>query len=285
VKSAKTSRAAGLLTCLACAAYAADPATLKTSRDPKLLLETALECARSARSEDHQALLNALGSAEFLGRLDNKQEYLAPPRQLRLARVMDALAQNNAAHRVLTALTGQRAFTSFEPRQELLIRSLAAVRPAPEAAIRFWNLHAAPDAPYLTVTIDALADNGSEPALTLLATKLADSRLDREDRIAWMRDAVLRHRNEPAMLKMCRRLLDDNLAAQLKPSLVEALFDYREAWYLSDQPPPQPDVRRASPEAVAELRGIGELALKQVRLTAAQRAAVERTLASTGPSR
>lgn len=272
---------AGFLALLACVAYAADPAALKTSRNPGQLLETALECARSARSADHDALLEALGSAEFLGRLDSKQEYQAPPRQLRLARVMDALAQNPAAHHVLTALTARRVFTSFEPRQELLIRSLAAVRPAPEAAIRFWNSHAAPDAPYLTVTIDALADNGSEPALDLLATKLADPRLDREDRIAWMRDAVLRHRNEPAMLKMCRRLLEGNLAAPLKPSLVEALFDYRESWYLSDQPPRPPDIRRASPEAIAEFRAIGELALKQLRLTPPQRAAVQKARAST----
>jgi hypothetical protein len=263
-------------------AYAADPAQLKTSRDPKILLEAALECARSAIPSDHGALLDALGSAEFLGKLDSRQDYLAPPRQLRLARVMEALAQNAAAHDILTALTTRRAFISFEPRQELLIRSLAAVRPAPEAAIRFWNSHASPDAPYLTITIDALADNGSEPALTLLGSKLADARLDREDRISWMRDAVLRHRTDPATLRMCRRLLSGNLAAALQPFLVEALFDYHEWWYLSDQPPRPPDLRRASPEAQAELQMIGELALKQARLTAAQRSAVEKALATMG---
>jgi hypothetical protein len=269
--------------CLSFLAFAADPAILTTSRNPRLLLDTALECASGTRAAEHDALLNALGSADFLARLDSKEEYLAPPRQLRLARIMDALARNPAGHRVLVSLTAQRAFTNFEPRQELLIRALAAVRPAPEAAIRFWNSHAGPEAPYLTVTIDALADNGSEPALALLSTKLTDARIDREDRIAWMRDAVLRHRDGAGMLNMCERILTGSLAADLRPFLVEALFDYRESWYLSDKPPAPPDLRSAAPESRAKLRQIGAIALKQVRLTAQQRAAVVKALSAMEP--
>ena len=57
-------------------ANAADPAILKTSRDPKALLATSLELARSSTPADHDALLDALGSADFLGRLDSREEIL-----------------------------------------------------------------------------------------------------------------------------------------------------------------------------------------------------------------
>jgi hypothetical protein len=259
-------------------AFAVDLTALKTAKDPQVLLDTALECARSQEPASLNALTESLGSASFLGRLDSKADYQAPPQQLRLAQILATIADNPAAHRVLIALTSQSAFTSFEPRQELLIRSLAAVRPAPAEAIRFWELHSTPTSPYLHVTVDALADNLSEPALQLLEKRVVDPKYDREFRIAWMRDPILRHRTDLAMLLICEHMLTTTLSAAMRPQLVEALCDYRREWYGSDSAPRPPDLGRASGEARAELRKICELALSGVRLTESQKAAVQSTL-------
>jgi|SRR5580658_542217 hypothetical protein len=262
----------------AAVAFAVDLTLLKTAKDPRVLLDTALACARSQDPANLNALTEALGSPSFLARLDSRADYQGPPQDLRLARVMREIAGNAAAQQVLVALTKQPVFTSFEPRQELLIRSLAAVRPAPEEAIHFWGLHSAPSSPYLHVTMDALADNLSEPALRLLEKRVTDPRYDRESRIAWMRDPILRHRTDLAMLLICEHMLTTSLPAAMRPALVEALCDYRREWYGSETRPRPPELRQASPEARAELRKICELALGSIRLSEMQKAAVRKTL-------
>lgn len=263
---------------LVAVAFAVDLNVLRTAKNPQVLLNTALECARSQDSASLSALTESLGSTSFLTRLDSKEDYLGPPQNLRLARILREIAQNPTAHQVLIALTNSSAFTSFEPRQELLIRSLVAVRPAPKDAIHFWELHSAPTSPYLHVTIDALADNLSEPALKLLESRVIDPRYSREFRVAWMRDAILRHRTDLAMLQTCEHMLTTTLPVAMRPELVEALFDYHREWYRSEHPPRPPDLDIASSEARAELRKICEYALKEVRLAPTQATAVRKTL-------
>jgi hypothetical protein len=268
------------LVCLmsVCAAQAVDSTLLKTSKDPQVLMRTAVDCAQSRDATDWNALLEALGSSSFLSRLDNNDDYLGPPQQLRLAKVVGALMENRAAHGTLVALTEKPAFTSFEPRQELLIRALAAVRPAPEAAIRFWNSQSMPDSAYLHVTMDALADNHSEPALALLEKKFADRRFEAEDKIAWMRGPILRNRTDPTLLRACEQMLTKTLPSALRSRLVEALTDYHREWYRSEHPPRPPDLGAAPSEARVELRKICDYALKEVRLAPTQATAVRRTL-------
>ncbi|HJT88031.1 MAG TPA: hypothetical protein VJ732_09245 [Bryobacteraceae bacterium] len=244
------------------------------------------KCSRDPASQspaDLNALLEALSSPSFLNRLDSQEEYLGPPDKLRLARVMRALTDNPTGHPLLVALTAKRSFTSLEQRQDLLIRALAGVRPAPEAAVRFWERNSTPDAVYLQVTIDALADNSSQPALALLEKRLADPRYDPDEKVAWMRDPVLRHRGDLEMLRICERLLAGRLPAALRPDLVEALCDYRPEWYLSERPPRPPAIATFTPEARAELRKICQLALQQVKLSDGQKQAVRKTLAELEP--
>lgn len=259
-----------------------DPSVLKTSKDPQVLLRAALDCAAGPNPDDLKALGEALSSPAFLTRLDSKDEYLGPTQKLRLARVLDALMDNPAGHDVLVGLTVKPAFTALEQRRDLLIRALAAVRPAPDAAIRFWERNSTPGAPYLQVTIDALADNLSEPALALLEKKFADPRFEEEDKIAWMRDPVLRHRADVRMLRTCERMLAGSLPPALRPELVEALCDYKREWYLSEKPPLPPPPDAYAPEARAELRKICELALHEVKLTDSQKAAVLKTQTQMG---
>jgi hypothetical protein len=259
---------------------AKDPTVLEQSSDPQLLMKTALEFALSPSPADHNLLLRYLESDQFLNRLDSAEDYQGPPKQLRLARILMALMTNPApsSKEVLVSLTQEPRFTDFEPRQDLLIRATVSVRPAPMELARFWNEHSQPDSPYLHLTIFVLADNGSPNALALLERKMADPNLEDEDKVSWMRDPILRHRNEPPMLQMCGRLLSAGLPAEIRPQLVEALVDYRLEWYLSCEPPQPPPRQAMSDEAKTLLRAICNYALQKVPLDPRQKAMVEATL-------
>ncbi len=154
------------------------------------------------------------------------------------------------SHPILVALTTRNDFVAIEPRQELLIRALVAVRPSPPPAIKFWDLHSQPDATWRHVVMDALCDNGSEPAVDLFEKKLIGKAYEEEERIAWMRDPLLRHRNDVPLLKVCKRMITASLEPPLKPFLVESLFDYRpDEWYVDCTPPRPPELLAATREA------------------------------------
>jgi|HubBroStandDraft_1064217.scaffolds.fasta_scaffold01905_5 hypothetical protein len=261
-----------------------DPLVLEHSDDSQLLMKTAVEFARSEFPGDHNLLLSYLEREQFLNRLDSREEYRSPPRQLRLARVMKTLMSNPAqwGKEVLVSLSQERSFVSVEPRQELLIRALVVVRPAPGEAVSFWNEHSQPESPYLHVTISALADNGSPRALALLEQKMADPLLEPADKVGWMRDPILRHRNDLPMLESCGRMLESGLAPGLRPNLVEALFDYNAEWYLSCSPPHPPPRLPMSDEARSLLRAIGNHALQSLPLDGSQIAGVEAGLQEIG---
>lgn len=261
-----------------------DQFVLEHSDDRQLLMKTAVKFARSESPDDHNLLLSHLGSEHFLNRLDSPEDYQAPPKQLRLARVVKTLMSSPTpwGKEVLVSLTQERSFVSFEPRQDLLIRALVVVRPAPKEAVRFWNEHSQPRSPYLHVTIDALADNGSPSALALLEQKMADPQFNRSYKMAWMRDPILRHRTELAMLQTCERMLANSLPSELRPSLVEALFDYKPEWYRSCQPPQPQPWQAMSDEARNLLRVIGNQALQFVPLYPSQEARVRAVLREIG---
>jgi hypothetical protein len=258
----------------------ADGSVMQYSEDSQLLMKTAVEFARSESLDVHESLFSYLAKEDFLNRLDGPEDYLAPPRQLRLARVMKTLMSNPVpwSKQVLVRLTGAQTFISFEPRQELLIRALVIVRPAPPQSVSFWNEHSQPESPYLHVTISALADNGSPPALELLEQKMADPQLEPTDKVAWIRDPILVHRNEPAMLESCERMLATGLPPDLRPSLVEGLFDYKPEWYLSCEPPHPPPRLAMSDEARRILRSIGSHALESLSLEEPLKATVQSVL-------
>ena len=71
------------------------------------------------------------------------------------------------------------------------------------------------------------------------------------------------------------------LAEELRPLLVDVLFDYRRAeWYnLKKHHVPRPPEREAAdPAALRELRAIGEHALRHVELSDRQKQSVEDVL-------
>lgn len=247
---------------------------------PTDLMNAAANTALSKQESDHQSLRFHLVKPFFLARLDSEAEYAGPPRQLRLAKVIKALMDNrcDAADKTLATLASDAHFVSIEPRQNLMIEALVPVRPSPMAAVEFWKVHCTPKAPYKHVTMSALADNYSEPALALFEQMITEPGHDAEDKVAWMRDGILRNRYQPTILAMSERMLTKSLSPALREDLVAALFDYRETWYVSCDPPTPPERALASKEAKVALKRIADYVLASVPLTAQTKAAVEADL-------
>ena len=258
------------------------PQGSQSSKDAKELLKMALALARSDRPEDHEALLKHLRSSDFLGRLDSESDYAAAAsKRLRILRVLQALGENKAptAHKAIVALTQDQVFLEEDERVVGLIEASAKINPPPPELIRFWDDHSQPEDGFEPVTITTLVDNGSEAAMGLLEKKMAAPEHEDDVKIAWMRSEILTHRNDLLLLQSCERMLKSGLSQILRPHLIEVLFDYRPGeWFRPASVSRPPDRRQASPEALKQLRKIGELALKTVTLSEEQKRAVEKTL-------
>lgn len=260
-----------------------DAALLETSNDPDELMEVADLFAASVSAADREVILRTLRSEDFLARLDSDDDYRNPPFELRVARIIKTLmdAPDSGAP-VLVALTQSHAFLARQGRRHLLVLALVGVRPAPEAAVAFWRREAVPHGVLLHVTVDALAENGSAPAVALLGEILANPAHEPGYKVSWLHDTVLSHRDNPEMLAEAERLLHDGLPAELRPVLVESLFDYRrDEWYGCSHPVPPP-WSAFSREARERLRRIGTEALETVNLDKVQQARV-RTVLETLP--
>lgn len=251
-----------------------------SSDDPQVLLDAAAAAAANKEEAEHTVLRRFLVDQAFLSRLDSEDDYAAPPHHLRLARILKTLMDNRcpAADSTLVRLTQDSGFVSIEARQELLIRALVVVRPSPPEVIAFWRLHSRPTAPYKHVAMDVMADNASEPALQLFEQVMVEPAQEREYKIAWMRDPILRNRLTPTVLIACERMLTKSLPPDLRPDLVAALFDHREEWYLSCDPPIPPDIATIQPPANVILERIAVDALANVPLDARTTTAVEAAL-------
>jgi hypothetical protein len=255
---------------------------LKDSRDGRELKNAAISLAAGSSPEDHRLLLRYLSAADFLGRLDSPESYTRTYRDLRLGRVVQTLAENrcSSADEVLLGLIESADYQAHVLRMQLLLRALAAVRPSPPSAVAYWDRLSDPQSPIAGDVIEALVENQSEPALDLLERKFSDPAQDRENRILWMREFLLVRRNDEPLLSCCERMVTKSLPADLRPPLVEALFDYRpEAWFRVDDPPKPPPRAKASRGARKVLERIGRFALKNLKLTKAQERAVRNALA------
>jgi hypothetical protein len=246
----------------------ADPIddALQNSKDPKKVRDAACALAQSKDPAQQSRLLALLKSPAFLTRMDSDEKLRGNPWTLGLSRVLDDLADNPAGHPSLVTLAGDAIFTKERAHSDLLIMACAKVRPAPPSIIRFWDTHWQPDDGYTNLTIDAVTLNGTDPALQLLATKLADTRFPEEDRKGWMRGSILIHRNDLPLLKMCDAFLKGNATPSMKIALIEVLFDYQpEVWFppaTVRKPPPRPPLAK---EPATVLISIGQYALDQLK--------------------
>lgn len=254
---------------------------LQTSKEPKELLKAGAELAASDNAADQKALRDALCTEDFLLRLNTVEEYAGDTKRLRLRRIFDQLVQNQSpyAKETILALVKSPPYLKEGGRVDLLIMATAVVRPAPPELVAFWDKYCQPEDGYTPLTIDALAENGSPPALELLERKFADPAHEDDFKQAWMRRSVFTHRNQAGMLATCGRLFEKGLPDHLRGDLVDVVFDYKPGeWYrpaVSFNPPPWSSY---SASARAQMRRLGDYVLKNLKLTARQKQAVEDTL-------
>jgi len=255
---------------------------LQTSKDPKELVNAALSLARSKQASDHEALMKQLRSADFLTRLDSEADYRETRKRLRIYRVIDALKDNPApsSRTVLLGLTESAVFLEEARRTDHLIKASSVIKPPPSQLIKFWDKHSQPDDGFTPLTIGAMVENGAAPSMGLFEKKMADMEHDEDAKLSWIRSSVLVHRDDLELLLSCERMLQGGMPSNLREPLIEVLFDYRpDDWFMPDRYYPQPPDRvKASPESLAQLRKIGQLALKTVPLAERLKEVVEKTL-------
>jgi hypothetical protein len=259
---------------------------LATSSDARLLAFTLAEFAASDQAADQAVALRHLSSRAFLLRVNTEEDYFKQrSKTLRIAGVLKTLmdSPHAVAKPTLVALTTSADFLSFAALQELLVMALGSVRPSPPEAIHYWDSHSQPESANLHLVIEAIFINRSAPALTFFETKMADERQEIECRTIWLRDQMLRQRNDLEVLRSCERMVTQGtVPPPIPPLVVEALCDYHPDWYLACKKPKPPPRLLASDESKEVLRRICRFADGNLSLEPPIKAALEVTMREIG---
>lgn len=231
------------------------PAPMPVAASPATAALTA-----DAASDDPEQLAGLpakLTDRALLATLNTEQELHAlPAASLQLHFVLDALAGNPhaAAATAFDALAAAPMYQQPGPFLTLLLQASArAVSPGP-ALQSLWQIQLTPDATELDLTVAILLDNGSAAAIDVLEHALLSNAYREDYVVAWLRDPLLRHRQDLPALQMCSRLLASDWSSTLKGVLVDVLFEYRpDEWYRHDTTPPAPPPRAALTEPARAL--------------------------------
>lgn len=249
--------------------------------DPNALYKEACRLARSSTPGDLANLQAWITNDPFLNKIDTEEDYHGDPMRLRIAGILQILAENSApaAAEVLLALTKSKIFLSHPARIELLIQALVEVRPSPQEAVAFWEKYCQPNDGFSSVTVGALLENGSPPAVALFEKKIQESGFRADERRSWLKSNVLIHRNDLPLLQACQRLFQSSLEDQFRLLLIDVLADYKpDEWYGPGywyKPPPREE---ASKEAKTQLLSLLKEVSKHQPMPDAQREQVRRTI-------
>ncbi len=251
------------------------------NEDQKVLYSQACQLARSIQESDLQILQARLTDKAFLTKLDSAKDYEGQPTRLRVAGVLQILAENQspAAPKLLLSLTTSSVFLGHRARVDLVIQALVQIKPAPQQAVVFWDKHFQPEDGYSGVTVWALLDNGSAPAIALFEKKMLDVRFPETERRYWLTACVLQHRNDLPLLQACERLLASRLEEPYRLLLVDVLFDYKpDEWYGAGHWYRPPLRGKATIEALKQLDTLGRKVLQNKPLSRLQRQQVQLVL-------
>ena len=224
----------------------------------------------STLAADHEKLRQLLSQESFLSQLDSPEDYEEGVRYLRISRLVQAMrkSQTPGIHQILVDLTKQNGFLDNETRVELLIWASVVLRPAAPEVVQFWDIYCQTDDDTNGLVAKAMADNGSQPAIDLLEKKFATPGFEPDEKIWWMRTAVLTHRHDVLMLKACQRLLSGPLSEDLRAELVSVLFDYKPSmWHGPDGAYQPPALESLDAEGRQLLESIGRHALENIELS------------------
>jgi hypothetical protein len=226
--------------------------------------------AASEDPADQAVVLQLLNAHDYLLRLNSEAEYMAlQPRALDVARVIKTLMDraHQPAINTLLNLTTAGMFQSFYPLVVLNILALPADRPASPRTLAYWDLHSQPSSSAIEHVLQTIFANRSEPALRLFERKMNDPAHDDMRKSSWLRWHLLLQRNDPQVLQFSESMLANRtLSTNWHSPLLEALFDYSEAWYVSENFPRPPDRLTAAPQARELMGRIGRFALTQMQV-------------------
>lgn len=247
-----------------------DPDILRDSKDPGELVDTARLFAASADPADQKILARHLGSTAFLDKLDPPEAYVVyQPHQLGAARIVKTLIDRDAPpqRETLVALTASEGFNSKDPLIELLIRALAADKPASDRTIAYWEKHMHPESVYADNVVWAIFLNQSRPAMDLFERAMNDPKQDDEYKHDWLRDKMLRKRNDTPVLACCEHMvLSGTIDEAWHEAVIEAVFTWQPGWYGSCRKPNPPMRVLASDESKDCLERLGRHAIEQMEL-------------------
>lgn len=258
---------------------------MQTSDDSKQLLFSALALARSKETDNHKKLLEFLNRPEFINRLDTPEDYRnTSTKILRVTRVVKVLSENDApsAQSAYVGLTKSANFLENPARVDALIIYSANVRDRASDLVKFWDKYCQPEDGFSNLTVRALVKNGTESAMEVLVEKTADLNHPEEDKMYWLRNIFLPHRNDFLLLKSFEEMLRGKLNQDLRPYLVEIIFDYKPEWYRPHSRANPPDRAKLGFKEREQLNRLGKIALQIPDLTDEQKQAVENTLKEIG---
>lgn len=239
------------------------PPAQPASPEAAALLNRLTALAESRAEADQSALATDLAQPATLDILDKPPERnLRSPQDLSIARIFERLRDNPAATNTLQTLSKSSALNGDWRLQQLLIRAFAHQRPLLPDSLAYLDAQSQPKSLNLQIVIMTLVENESAPAMALLGRKLADPKLDDNNKISWIRYQILpKRRSADLLLGVEDWLARGNLNAAVRTALVEALFDYRPREWGGTELPKPPDDSTTNPSAAKVLRRIGKQAL------------------------
>ena len=155
---------------------------------------------------------------------------------------------------------------------------LPELRPLPPAAIELLQAATDPDSESLEVAVEVIFATGDPAALEIFANQARNAEQDVELVQGWMRDPMLRHRAEPAVIRMSIELLKSaGFDSERKSGLAEATFDYRpKDWYLTpvsdnQSVPEPPSLDCISPEGRTLLKELAAVMAASLDISTANK--------------
>lgn len=249
--------------------------------DPGVLYKNACQLARSTRNDELSKLAQWLADPAFYAKLDSEEEYEGPCERLRIAGILQILAESLTpiSHKILLELTKSLPYLGHRARIDLLIQALVLIKPAPQESVQFWDKYCQPEDGFTPITIRALLDNGSEPAVNLFYKKMLEKGFPETEREFWLTALVLEHRNDLPLLMICKRLLGSVLEEKYRLMLIDVLFDYLpDKWYGAGYWYKPPVRSIATNDSMEQLRSLGIMALQSQHLNQRQRMKIQQVM-------
>ncbi|MBL8798826.1 MAG: hypothetical protein JNM56_33340, partial [Planctomycetia bacterium] len=235
---------------------------LKSSKDALYLQRMAIRLIESNDAVVLSRVVDFLCDPEFLGRLEPKNDSESFERQ-RIQQVLAAVGKlgTTEAEAILLKMAQHATYQDDSLRMRSLISATAGIKKPSKRLIDFLNAQIdANEGKILTSVVFIFLHQAQPETFAEVEKRFLSPDLHLESKLAWISFMLLRRHN-PAMLLFWEKLLKaDKLELAVRDRLVQALFDYRESWYVGRVD--VPDRRDAPSDVLRELHQLADLSLK-----------------------